>query len=329
MAGISYQDVADAVIKLQGLEKNTTVDNVRAELGTGSKSTITRHLRAWKETNNQAPQNSSLPTELQSITQGLWERLQGDAQQKITQHQEEAAEREDVLQEQLRLAQQQTLELIAKNEQLSEQLQQQFKNNEELQKTNTALEIDKIKLQEQSCAQEKQITQEQNENHRLHQLLKHMQDNFEHYQTSMQKQREEQTLLMEKQNNTFQNEKIILQDEINSQKNQILQLEQKTYQTNFDLQRFEEQHHHLQQNHLEQTQRFHENKQLTATMQERCSQLQKQLDTKDKNTTHLEKLRIDLEKKIAILISQNQTLHETNSVLEKNIAELVKINNTL
>jgi len=46
--GIIYQDVATAAQQLQGLSKNPTVDNVRSILGTGSKSTIARHLKEWK-----------------------------------------------------------------------------------------------------------------------------------------------------------------------------------------------------------------------------------------------------------------------------------------
>ena len=50
------------------------------------------------------------------------------------------------------------------------------------------------------------ITQNENhtENQRLHQLLNHVQENLEHYQTSTQRLREEQLLLAEKQRTEYE-----------------------------------------------------------------------------------------------------------------------------
>lgn len=46
--GITYSDVAKAAEKLTEQGLRPTVDAVRAELGTGSKSTIVPHLRRWR-----------------------------------------------------------------------------------------------------------------------------------------------------------------------------------------------------------------------------------------------------------------------------------------
>lgn len=47
--GVTQADIEQAATALQSRGKNPTVDSVREFLGTGSKSTITRHLRAWKQ----------------------------------------------------------------------------------------------------------------------------------------------------------------------------------------------------------------------------------------------------------------------------------------
>jgi hypothetical protein len=46
--GITYNDVAKAAMLLMKLDKNVTTDGIREVLGTGSKTTITKHLKEWK-----------------------------------------------------------------------------------------------------------------------------------------------------------------------------------------------------------------------------------------------------------------------------------------
>jgi len=71
--GITQSDVERAAIELKNEGKNPTVDNVRALLGTGSKSTITRHLREWK--NQQKPKQANIPDDLQYQMIQLWEKM--------------------------------------------------------------------------------------------------------------------------------------------------------------------------------------------------------------------------------------------------------------
>lgn len=50
-AGITYSEVARAASRLQADSRNPTVDNVRDQIGTGSRSTIMLHLRTWRDSN--------------------------------------------------------------------------------------------------------------------------------------------------------------------------------------------------------------------------------------------------------------------------------------
>ena len=65
--GLSYFDIADTAeaIKAQGF--TPTVDRVYAILGTGSRTTINNHLRAWKAHKEQGPLDGSLKEKLGSI----------------------------------------------------------------------------------------------------------------------------------------------------------------------------------------------------------------------------------------------------------------------
>ncbi len=75
------------VTELQGKQKNPTVDNIRENLGTGSKSTIARLLREWKAKNGlQNDDDGSISSELLSIVKVLWDRLQDKADNKASEY---------------------------------------------------------------------------------------------------------------------------------------------------------------------------------------------------------------------------------------------------
>lgn len=72
--GVTYLDIVKAIPKLQAEGKAITGDNVRAELGTGSKSTITRLVREWKQQQGlPMDDNGSLPSELLTAVKELWD----------------------------------------------------------------------------------------------------------------------------------------------------------------------------------------------------------------------------------------------------------------
>src|SRR6266478_7900840 len=79
--GITYLDVDKAALQLQGQGRIPTVDRVRDLLGTGSKTTITEHLKRWKA--QQVDSQGKLPQELSALVTGLWERLQAQAEQRV------------------------------------------------------------------------------------------------------------------------------------------------------------------------------------------------------------------------------------------------------
>lgn len=52
MSGITYEDVETAIDYLLKNNINPTVDNVRQYLGTGSRTTIHKHVKQWKLEND-------------------------------------------------------------------------------------------------------------------------------------------------------------------------------------------------------------------------------------------------------------------------------------
>lgn len=73
--GITYLDVAQAATTIMQQGQQPTIDRIRERLGTGSKTTITAHLKQWKYDNEGeiVLTRTSLPPELLSMVQGLWD----------------------------------------------------------------------------------------------------------------------------------------------------------------------------------------------------------------------------------------------------------------
>jgi hypothetical protein len=108
-AGVTLLDVEKAVMQLQGRGKNPTVDTIRELLGTGSKSTIIQHLKAWRSKNDES--QGKLPQELLALVTGLWERLNGQAEQRIIEIESSSEEQLQIVKQSLQQHQQEHIEL--------------------------------------------------------------------------------------------------------------------------------------------------------------------------------------------------------------------------
>jgi chromosome segregation ATPase len=197
--GIAYQDVAQAARYCQGVNQAPTVDNIRQHLKTGSKSTIARYLREWKENSGMEKiDDAKIPGELQQLVGGLWERLQTHADGRIEQHQLEAKAAIQSLQQQLAQAQREKRELEVHCHRLEEQHHQNVQIKQQVQAQLTTEQQKNNLLTERLATYETRHQEQVAESERLHQLLKNMQQNLEHYQNSMQQLRQEQLLNQEK-----------------------------------------------------------------------------------------------------------------------------------
>jgi len=79
-------DVAKTANQLLGQGKNPTIEQIRRLLGSGSSTTLSQHLKRWKESQGPSQQLASkenLPEELIALMKGLWERVISQADEKI------------------------------------------------------------------------------------------------------------------------------------------------------------------------------------------------------------------------------------------------------
>lgn len=234
--GISYSEVAQAAAELQGYKKNPTVDAIRELLGTGSKSTIARHLREWRANQGlQNPEEASLPGELLALVRGLWERLQTKSDEDMIQLQKECSEKIQASQQQCQTVEQynqaQKREILI----LEEKLQEQTQNTLSLQKTLIDEQTLTTRLTERTSALDQQRQQQDLELQKLHGLLRHVQENLEHYQTSTQQLREEQALIIDKQRQAYEHRIYEGQQQASTQTQRITELQIQLNQSQYEV----------------------------------------------------------------------------------------------
>lgn len=198
--GITFLDVKDAIAELQGQEKNITVDHIREILGTGSRSTINNHLKTWRSQASDAGLNDpTLPSELVSLIKGLWENMRSKANDTITQHQTQCDDKIEAAEIALRDIQQ----ALAASEKLQQDtttlLQQKTEQVEQLHIKLNLEQQETHKLNERITSLETRRQDSVDENKKLHEHIKHLQSNLEHYQATIQKQQQEQALQIEKE----------------------------------------------------------------------------------------------------------------------------------
>lgn len=228
--GITFGEVKAAIAELQGKRRNPTVDAIREILGTGSKSTIARLLREWKAQNGlHGSDDGRLPSDLLGIINGLWDALRNKADEQIDRYAQESDSKLTQLQQELTQSRQLETNLRQNLHSLEEQLHQQTEESRHLKAKLITEEQEKIRMIERVAALESRRQEHHAENQRLHQLLKHVQENLEHYQAATQKLREEQSLLIEKHQNEYEQRLSLLLAQANTAVS-----EKSTYQAQYD-----------------------------------------------------------------------------------------------
>jgi chromosome segregation ATPase len=335
--GVSYEEVAQAVQEAQGKGRSPTVDNVRLIIGSGSKSTIARHLRDWRNQQGIARgSDGAIPSELLGLVKGLWERLRDTVEQKAYDYQCESDEKVKQTQQQLTQSQQRYAVLQEQHHQLEEQLHQQAKMVDELKNTLVLEQQEKAKITERSASQEFHRQEQQNEIERLHQLLKHVQHNLEHYQTTTQQLRQEQSLNIEKQRNEYEQRISQLQQQIASiatekssyqaqyeQTHQALEKLQSGHETlSQTTQEVQIKYHSLSQEHAKLTQYHQDQSRAFEVKKQSVIELQIKLAAYEEKILSLEKTLLKADNKVQILRDEKSYLTQDKAQLEGQLKKL-------
>lgn len=123
-AGISYADVVQAIVGLQQQGDNPTIQRIRDWLGTGSFTTISEHLKIWRQQQRQATPlqqaGQALPPGLLEVAQQLWQQACSEADNKLQELQQAATKEVEQAEAAQRTAEH-AAQLVAQKNQLLEQ----------------------------------------------------------------------------------------------------------------------------------------------------------------------------------------------------------------
>lgn len=202
-AGITYTEVANAARQLQAENKSPTTDNIRGLIGSGSKSTILRHLRSWKEGHALEAQADTLPLSLLETVKGLWSHIRSEADDEIAMKQEEFNAKIDALEKVLVRLQEQHASEIKEKERLDVNLSDARNGIDELSTLLHAQQMETVRRNEYIVGLERQTAQQSEENKRLHDVVKQTQKNLEHYQETNLRLKEAYSIERENERNEY------------------------------------------------------------------------------------------------------------------------------
>jgi len=193
--GVSYVDVAKAATKLIEQDINPTVEEVRKVLGTGSNSTINRHLRDWRSKQGQQLEaQKGIPSSLLIAVKGLYDAMNEGAEQKITRMEEAAQQKVVEIEQQRKETTSANAALILENKELENKLDEALS---QIDKLTTKLDSTEQALSQQiteNNSLSQRLLDKKDEIKRIENQTQHAQKNLEHYRESIRQQREEEKL---------------------------------------------------------------------------------------------------------------------------------------
>ncbi|WP_444904728.1 DNA-binding protein [Microbulbifer sp. CnH-101-E] len=180
--GVTYLDIVQAAKAIKARGEEPTVDRVRAQLGTGSKSTIAPLLKRWRSESSSNTDSSGLPRDLVDALKGLHQRIQEAASKQVEELQQEFLVQEKEITSQLEelraTSNQQAASIRDLEHRLSSTEAEKRRFKQSLQETQTALEKSEYQKQEalQRIAEQKVMIEE------IKQENRDVREHFEHFQ---------------------------------------------------------------------------------------------------------------------------------------------------
>jgi len=233
--GVQYEEVAEAAMQLQKQGDNPTIQRIREWLGTGSFSTISEHLRQWRNNQRSATplqqDSQELPFDLVKITKVLWQQACSEAEEKLQDYRQQAdiEIRQALTDKQLALEEAQRMEeknllLDKKNNELITEIKQQAAR---LSRLETQLETSNQQLTHlatSSKAREAAATQE------IEALKQQLVKQQEEHQLILQKQKEEHSAMLAREQQRNEENQLRWMQEVDLARQQTANLKEAAQQ---------------------------------------------------------------------------------------------------
>ncbi len=203
--GITYGNVANAAAELTGQNQSPTIDRIRELLGTGSKTTIAKYLQQWKTKQSEYglyhSESSTLPQDLLAHIKGLWDHMQNHANERIEKAESSMQQKIESIEADLAEQKKLNYQLQAQSQKLEVVIQQKDQETNDLKITLQKAQETIIRHEEKLAGTLNELGNAAQENQQLHRHLEALEKNLKHYQDSIQKQSQQQSLELENQRN--------------------------------------------------------------------------------------------------------------------------------
>lgn len=271
-AGVTYTEVAKAAETLKQQGQDPTIERVRGILGTGSNSTLNKHLKQWKNTHLKEGSISGLPDDLLRTVKSLHESIQGNAELKIEEVTKELNAVIDDLRGKLTTAQEQNNELTHNNEQLTQQNEELSNQLEIANKDNLTYQLKHEQLEQDVTRLTAELTEEK-------ERVKQLQAHIEHYQEKTAEDRQQERNQHQLAQQQSQNYIDQLTGQVNELTKQISVLRAQEEESSTTASNLEKENIELAQRLNEET---NKNEELNANLTLKTSEIEKLIETKQK-----------------------------------------------
>lgn len=305
--GITYFAVEKAAIKLTGLNKNPTIENIRHDLGTGSSSTIAKYLRQWKDKQNDTQLISlaeKIPETLVELMKGLWERVCIEADEKVKHITDQSALNLTDINQKLHQA-------LLENktfEQTHHQSQQKING---LTNDKLSLEQAIIKLQNEMTALKSdnnsaslRLSDKQEQIDELKRLNSQVQTNLDHYREISREQRLKEQQQYDQQIKQLEQSNHHYLQQITELKKQNSLINEKYEKIQREFQVIENGHRDLSQKFRDTDNQLSETKNKLSNSIKFIDEKQIQLHEINERFKSQEKITLDAQQQVALLSSQ-------------------------
>jgi chromosome segregation ATPase len=287
-------------------------------LGTGSRTTIANHLKAWKA---QRPNSNhdGMPQELVSLVKGLWERVQALADIRVQELEQQTKLKIEEISHQLNQERIDYQALDNKHKELETCFNEQHTLTEKYRDDLSQSDQHNTKLETYSIALQEQLEHHKAENARLHKMNSRIQDNLDNTQNEIIKCRQENDSALEKQRYSFIAEMQQLQQSLTLQIERNNQLEIEKIQLLNERDVLKNEKISLEQLNAHDKIKLEELSATLLSLQARYDAYMMEINTVKKDLREKSTMTIELERRNAVLSDQMLQLNIKTEELNKSI----------
>ncbi|BFM07294.1 DNA-binding protein [Halioxenophilus aromaticivorans] len=229
--GVTYYDISRAAEAVKARGSEPTIDRVREQLGTGSKSTIAPLLKQWRNNAelNIEESDSGLPSDLISAVKSLRDRVQQASEEAVEQAKQDYQSRVQTLERTLADTQKELSEALGRERTLKQQITDLETNSRKLNGELNRLESRFAVTESERDALQARMQEHKETVSELKDENRAVRDHFEHYQ---QRTAEDRQL----ERDQFQSQLRQLQSQVESLTMQLTrsQTEKENYRSRYD-----------------------------------------------------------------------------------------------